>query len=76
MAAVTAIVNSLSREDQVNIICAKGSYYNTQALRRQAAPKVLGCNQTGFLQATDSNKAQLLEALNAQTPFGSGASHM
>ena len=75
-AAVTQIVNSLSRDDRVNIICSKGDFIDSGGYQRRATPIILGCNKKGMMRATPSNRAQLLESLNEQSPYGSGEEHM
>eukprot|EP00117_Sycon_ciliatum_P006330 scpid15815/ scgid3227/ VWFA and cache domain-containing protein 1 len=72
---VRQIVNTLTRDDQVNIVCSRGSYYNSAGRYITANSVTLGCNKQSMMRATTSNRAQLLDALDGQSPFGSGAQH-
>lgn len=69
------LVNSLTRDDKVNIICSQGNYIDGGGSSRSASPFVLGCQKRSMMRATASNRAQLLEALNEVRPFGSGEEH-
>ncbi|XP_065176814.1 voltage-dependent calcium channel subunit alpha-2/delta-3-like isoform X1 [Sycon ciliatum] len=74
-AAAKQIINSLTRDDQVNVICSRGNYINSGGNRRSYDPVVLGCNKKKFMRATPSNRAQLISSIDAQEGYGSGEEH-
>ena len=75
VAAVEGIVDSLSREDQVNIVCARGSYIDSDGNSITERFSVLGCNANQMMRATVSNRQILLDRVRVESPRGSGADH-
>ncbi|XP_065176817.1 voltage-dependent calcium channel subunit alpha-2/delta-1-like [Sycon ciliatum] len=73
--AVSSILHSLSRDDQVSVVCARGDNVSPGGRRFQYNPVVLGCQKDKMMRATASNRIKLLEDLDSQNPMGSGVSH-
>ena len=69
-AAAKTILNTLTQQDYVNVICTRDSYYSYYSHYRYRTSRTLGCLKSGLLPATTSVKRDLMEKIDEIEPDG------
>ncbi|XP_055337095.1 voltage-dependent calcium channel subunit alpha-2/delta-3-like [Paramacrobiotus metropolitanus] len=62
--AVT-VINTLTKQDAVNIVCARESYWDSVGTWHKFNSKVLGCQKTSLVPATNAHRKDLIEKVTA-----------